>query len=234
MFLFVPAPTSLDTITRDGLHAADGELLTLWTSLDALPDDVQAPTLIVNTDAMDAPPHRAHAHRVQVPSVPPRAIQNVDPYLPPKHVVAAGGYVMRTVDGHDEPALLLIHRKGVWDLPKGKQEPGETLEECAVREVREEVGIRTLKALRPLGTTLHTFPVEDAYKVKTTHWYLMRTPERSFEPERREGIRRVTWARWPVARRHIGYRSLATHMDQIDATVHDVVQNGILAGSGRS
>jgi hypothetical protein len=37
-----------------------------------------------------------------------------------------------------------------------------------------------------------------------------------------------------VARRHIGYRSLATHMDQIDATVHDAVQNGILAGSARS
>jgi hypothetical protein len=47
----------------------------------------------------------------------------------------------------------------------------------------------------------------------------MRTPERSFEPERREGIERVAWARWPVAYRHLGYDTLRRHMDRCEADV---------------
>jgi 8-oxo-dGTP pyrophosphatase MutT (NUDIX family) len=147
--------------------------------------------------------------------------------------VAGGGYVVCPLDGAPEDkggdpdasdgevALLLIHRKGAWDLPKGKRDPGETNEACALREVREEVGIDDLRATHPLGTTQHGYPDGEAYAVKTTHWYLMRTPERSFTPETREGIRRVAWARWPVARRHIGYDTLARHMDQVETQVRE-------------
>jgi 8-oxo-dGTP pyrophosphatase MutT (NUDIX family) len=60
-----------------------------------------------------------------------------------KRVHAAGGVVMRTCpDGSLE--VLLVHRPryGDWTLPKGKVEPGESEEECAVREVEEETGLR--------------------------------------------------------------------------------------------
>jgi 8-oxo-dGTP pyrophosphatase MutT (NUDIX family) len=107
----------------------------------------------------------------------------------------------------------------VWDLPKGHRDPGEALDACAAREVREEVGINHLRVRRPLGTTVHGYPDGDTYAVKTTHWFLMRTPERTFEPERGEGIRRVAPARWAVARRHIGYDTLRRHMDAVEATV---------------
>ena len=53
-------------------------------------------------------------------------------------VRAAGGLVSR--DGE----VLVVHRPQYddWTFPKGKAEPGETDEECAVREVEEETGLR--------------------------------------------------------------------------------------------
>ena len=43
--------------------------------------------------------------------------------------------------------LLMIFRRGKWDLPKGKLDKGETFERCAVREIEEETGFRNLKLL---------------------------------------------------------------------------------------
>jgi 8-oxo-dGTP pyrophosphatase MutT (NUDIX family) len=55
-------------------------------------------------------------------------------------VVACGALVERTVDG--VPEVLIVHRPRYddWSLPKGKLDPGETIEACAVREVLEETG----------------------------------------------------------------------------------------------
>ncbi len=58
-------------------------------------------------------------------------------------VRASGGVVGRTAaDGAVE--ILLVHRPKYddWSLPKGKRDPGETDEQCAVREVEEETGLR--------------------------------------------------------------------------------------------
>jgi ADP-ribose pyrophosphatase YjhB (NUDIX family) len=58
-----------------------------------------------------------------------------------------------------EKDLLLIQRnrppsEGLWTLPGGRLEPGETAEQCAIREVREELGVE-LFALRPLLKLRH-------------------------------------------------------------------------------
>jgi 8-oxo-dGTP diphosphatase len=57
-------------------------------------------------------------------------------------VRAAGGVVIR--GGEQEPEVVLVHRPRYddWSLPKGKRDPGETDEQCAVREVEEETGLR--------------------------------------------------------------------------------------------
>lgn len=213
LFHCLDANDDLPAAQRHGLPVEGGDGVRLHTSLDGAEDDASGPILVVRATALDAPVS-SRADTVRVPSVPPAAVQNVDPYRPPQAVTAAGGYVACPLP--TSVALLLIHRRGVWDLPKGHLDPNEDLSSCAVREVREEVGIRELHLLRALGTTQHGYPFHDHYAVKTTYWFLMRTPERSFDPDRREGIDRVAWARWSVARRHMGYDTLRHHMDRVE------------------
>ena len=52
-----------------------------------------------------------------------------------KKITAGGGIV------ESEHGFLLIKRKGMWDLPKGKQDKGEEIEQTAIREIEEECGI---------------------------------------------------------------------------------------------
>ena len=59
---------------------------------------------------------------------------------PEQAEVKAAGGVVRREDG----AIAIVHRPRYddWSLPKGKLDPGESWEECALREVREETGLR--------------------------------------------------------------------------------------------
>lgn len=216
MLLFYPAADTLDlsAAARRGLRADATDGLRLYNSLDDVASADRV--IVVDATALDrsvAP----EASTVDVSSVPPDALRNLDPYRSPTAVPAAGGYVACPVA--DDVAVLLIRKRGVWDLPKGKFNPGEDPETCALREVREEVGVEGLRLLQGLGTTQHGYVDGDAYAVKTTNWYLMRTPERDFEPDRTEGIRRVVPARWAVAHRHVGYETLRRHMDRVEPAV---------------
>lgn len=208
-------------LAERGLSTADGESVVLSKTLDALPAG-GGPVLVV--DRRDLPKDCSEdAQSVCVPEVPPSALCNVDPYRPPRLVTAAGGYVGWALS--NDVALLLIFRRGVWDLPKGTKDADESVEACARREVREEVGVDQLSVQCALGTTQHGYPDGDRYAVKTTHWYLMQTPERSFEPDWREGIRRVARSRWHVARRHIGYDTLGRHMDRVEDEVRRTLRS---------
>ena len=61
-------------------------------------------------------------------------------------IQAAGGLV-----NNEKDEILMIFRRGKWDLPKGKLDKGETLEECAVREVEEETGLKKLQLTSTLA-----------------------------------------------------------------------------------
>lgn len=72
-------------------------------------------------------------------------------------VRAAGGVVSRIVDGRVE--VLLVHRPAYddWTLPKGKAAPGEADEACALREVKEETGLRC-RVTGEVGVTRYADP----------------------------------------------------------------------------
>ena len=70
-----------------------------------------------------------------------------------KLVKAGGGLVM-----NNNNDVLLIYRRGKWDLPKGKLDKGETLEDCAVREVMEETGLKKVTLESPLIDHLPYLP----------------------------------------------------------------------------
>lgn len=104
-------------------------------------------------------------------------------------VVAAGG-VVRTPDHH----ALMIYRNGRWDLPKGHHEPGESIEQCALREVEEETGIRPDAIVRPLCQTLHAYQLFGRWELKCTHWFEMSACEAAATtPQQEEGIASVAW-----------------------------------------
>src|SRR3972149_4500660 len=92
-----------------------------------------------------------------------------------ERVTSAGGVVLRR--GEDGLDVLLCGRKahGLWTLPKGTPEPGETLEEAALREVREEPGVE-VAAEGVVGDIRYWFsrPQEGVRYRKTVRHFLLR------------------------------------------------------------
>ena len=104
-------------------------------------------------------------------------------------VTAAGGMVF-----NDNKEILFIYRNKRWDLPKGKVEKGETLEESAVREVKEETGVKDLEIKKFIRKTYHVFKRKNKYRLKETHWYEMHSSYTGeLIPEENEGIKKVKW-----------------------------------------
>lgn len=102
---------------------------------------------------------------------------------------AAGGVVI-----NEKNQLLMIFRKGKWDLPKGKIEKGEEADVAAMREVLEECGIGKLKLLKQIETTFHTYPYKEHRVLKKTYWFLMSTDDQSQPvPQYEEDILDVKW-----------------------------------------
>jgi 8-oxo-dGTP pyrophosphatase MutT (NUDIX family) len=73
-------------------------------------------------------------------------------------------------------------------------EKGEKAEECALREVNEECGIRGHAIVRPLEPSYHTYTWEGISYLKKTNWFLMKFDgEMTFIPQTEEGITSGLW-----------------------------------------
>lgn len=105
------------------------------------------------------------------------------------YVIAGGGKVY-----NDKGQILFIYRNDKWDLPKGKTEKNETIEETAIREVAEETGVAKLKIIKPLPITYHIFKRNGKAKLKITYWYEMHSSfDGNLFPQLNEGITAVKW-----------------------------------------
>jgi 8-oxo-dGTP pyrophosphatase MutT (NUDIX family) len=104
-------------------------------------------------------------------------------------IEAAGGLVF-----NEKNELLMIFRRGFWDLPKGKVDEGETHEECAVREVQEETGLHNIKLGDFLNTTYHTYTLNNQSILKPSHWYKMEHwGNEILIPQTEEDISEIKW-----------------------------------------
>jgi len=106
-------------------------------------------------------------------------------------VITAGGGLVENPKG----SLLFIYRHKKWDLPKGKKEKGESIEESAVREVQEECGLQHLVLGRKLITTWHTFGSPDNRKLKKSVWFHMYSAQQQLIPQEEEGISKIRWVK---------------------------------------
>lgn len=127
-----------------------------------------------------------------------------------KEVTAAGGVLFRENEVNPDPEVLLIFRRGVWDLPKGKLDSGESIEECARREVSEEVGCKYPEIHSRLNDTYHEYEEDRQLIGKTTHWFVMTLLDNNEElqPEKKEGIEKLEWVKAPDALEQVGYDNL--------------------------
>jgi len=106
------------------------------------------------------------------------------------NLIKAGGGLVDNGKG----LYLFMFRRGKWDLPKGKLDPGETLEQCAVREVGEETGLQEVRLERPLVVTYHTYDESGKHMLKETHWYKMNTADgQMLKPQQEEQITELRW-----------------------------------------
>lgn len=124
---------------------------------------------------------------------------------------------MFRVNEEDELQVLLIYRREVWDLPKGKKENSETLEQCAVREVSEEVGCPEPEILDELATTYHEYERGNKHYGKTTYWYAMQSDYgEPLHPQEEEGIEKIAWVSLKEARKRVGYDNLREVLEKFD------------------
>ena len=115
-----------------------------------------------------------------------------------KCIEAAGGVVE-----NNNGEILLIHRRGFWDLPKGKIENGETIEAAAVREVEEETGLTNVHITKPVRfnklkniATYHSYVEKEILKLKVAHWFEMQTDfEGDLIPQTEEDIEQAIWVK---------------------------------------
>jgi 8-oxo-dGTP pyrophosphatase MutT (NUDIX family) len=111
-----------------------------------------------------------------------------------KPIIKAGGGIVTNKHGD----LLMIFRRGKWDLPKGKLDKGESIEECALREVTEETGVLNLRLGLLVAVTQHEY--FDKYLnqdiIKETYWFRM-TVEGvpKLIPQTEEDITAIEWTK---------------------------------------
>ncbi|MFT4092778.1 MAG: NUDIX domain-containing protein [Niabella sp.] len=103
--------------------------------------------------------------------------------------IAGGGLVVNKTG-----AILMIFRRGFWDLPKGHLDKGETIEACAIREVQEETGLNSVRITAPLSVTYHTYEHGTHHILKEAHWYIMTLEQEEVPvPQTEEDIELIEW-----------------------------------------
>jgi 8-oxo-dGTP pyrophosphatase MutT (NUDIX family) len=118
-----------------------------------------------------------------------------------KFVPAAGGLVK-----NEKGEFLFLHRLGYWDLPKGKinkkDSPGPGYSDhemisartAAIREVKEETGLKTVVICREMPSTWHIYTAKEKWMLKKTFWFSMEADScQSLTPQTSEGIFLVKW-----------------------------------------
>ncbi len=124
-----------------------------------------------------------------------------------KVVEAAGGLVQR--EYHGRVQILLIFRRGVWDLPKGKKESDEDVEACAIRETEEETGV-SVEVVDFLTETWHEYKERGEKIGKRTHWFLMQPVRQDpqLNPQIEEEIEMAKWVDLEKAKEIVGFENL--------------------------
>ena len=138
--------------------------------------------------------------------------QELQQFMKGKMIIEAAGGMVFNQAGE----LLMMKRRGFWDMPKGKLDEGESIEECAIREVSEETGLLNLTIVKKLQITYHTYLYKGKQALKPSHWFLMsQTGHEALIPQTEEDITEIRWVNKEEARSLVdqAYPSIAEMID---------------------
>ncbi len=135
-------------------------------------------------------------HRIETENIPGIIYLSVTPdqtwtdFTSRFVVVEAAGGVVRNELGE----VLTIYRRKFWDLPKGKLDFNESPESAAVREVKEECGLKNIEMNTFLTKTFHIYTEKKKNVLKKTHWFTMTSDSKQrLLPQEEEDIEKVEW-----------------------------------------
>ncbi len=131
-----------------------------------------------------------------------------------RDAIAAGGVVMRGTEDSREVIVAGRESDRTWVFPKGTPDHGETIEETALREVREESGL-DVDIVRPIGTIDYWFAVPGERVHKIVHFFLMTSSggDTSRHDHEYDDVR---WVPVADARRMLTYD---TYRDMLDRAI---------------
>ena len=138
-------------------------------------------------------------------------------------IFAAGAVCWREVGKDLMVAIIHRGRYHDWSFPKGKVDSGETLAEAAVREIKEETGLK-VKLGVPLSTV--SYPIDKA-KTKVVHYWAAKVSDKAlasskFKPD--EEVSEVVWVKADQAFEKLSYK----HDRELLQEVIDLRKNGML------
>lgn len=108
-------------------------------------------------------------------------------------IKTAGGLVYHP----QSDSYLWIKRLGLWDLPKGKIEQGESSKDAAIREIIEECGLTGKLSLKyRICSTYHVYEFKNKSILKKNNWYYLEYEgDLSTKPQEEESITEVQWVK---------------------------------------
>lgn len=127
-------------------------------------------------------------------------------------LIIAGGAIVF----NQEKEILMIFRRGYWDLPKGKIDEGESIKEGAIRELEEETAVKNPTGIRFFTKSYHMYALHDNIVLKETHWFLMQAEkQQELKAQEEEDIMKVEWMKLDDSRTKKTYASIQEILEQL-------------------
>jgi 8-oxo-dGTP pyrophosphatase MutT (NUDIX family) len=154
------------------------------------------------------------------------------PILRTARATSAGGVVHRSVDGRTQ--VILVHRRApvLWALPKGTPDSGETVEETALRETREETGLE-VEIEEQLRSIRYFFVRGSTRFHKTVHFFLMRPTGGSTDAHDAE-FDEVRWVDLPEAMALLNHATERSVVEEAGVAIRRGPDRGTVASAEAS
>lgn len=122
--------------------------------------------------------------------------------------ISAGGIVYKKTP-HGYKILFVLDPFGKWTFPKGHVEKGEKIKDAALRETREEAGLKDLRVVLDLGKIDYWFRWKGELVHKLVYFFLIEAPfSAQAMPQKKEGISEVRWVDLDKALEFSSYKDI--------------------------